>query len=133
MKGPCACCFAYMTLFVSGPAEPSFAPSCFGALGIRRLGKLLELDALAIPQALPCTRYARQKTRVALELVVEPIILRSEANEDACRLTVLGNDNLFVAASRRYFGKSSLIFERVICFIAFTIRHFFDTFALPNI
>jgi hypothetical protein len=71
----------------------ALAPNpCYAALRL----DVFQANALATTKCRPSLRDLRQECRIALEPVFEPIILRLESNEDASRLAVARDDNLFL-------------------------------------
>src|SRR6266478_5385272 len=57
---------------------------------------ILQANALPCAQARPGFLDARKETCIILKPVVEPVVLRREPDEDACRLSVTGDDHLAV-------------------------------------
>jgi len=57
---------------------------------------ILDPDAATFSQALSRLLDAAQEARIVFELIVEPIVLGCEAYQHPGRLSVAGDDNLFV-------------------------------------
>ncbi len=60
----------------------------------RLLGNLLQRHAPAGPEALPCSLDAPQESWIALQPILEPVVLRLEPDQDSGRLTMAGDDDL---------------------------------------
>src|SRR5438874_6954256 len=73
----------------------SIRPATF-ALARRKSVDLLERNASAGAQALAGVFDAREKARIALQAIVEPVILRRKSDQDPCRFAMTGDDDLLV-------------------------------------
>ena len=69
-----------------------------GALSSARgcTSDVFEFDSFAAAQAGPRLLNPLEETRIVLDLVIEPIILRGEAHQHAGRPAVPRNDNFFL-------------------------------------
>jgi len=56
--------------------------------------EILHPDAAALPQALARTLDAAHKARVIFELIIKPVILGREADQQSGWFSIAGDDNL---------------------------------------
>jgi|SRR5690349_3439769 len=61
---------------------------------LRRSFDILNPDPATLPQALARTLDAAQKARVVFGLVIEPVVLRRDADQHSGRFSIAGNDDL---------------------------------------